>query len=475
MSRIWSMMDIGRRSMANSQTALSTTAHNIANKSTEGYSRQRVEIVTNESLGEGQNQVGMGARPGSVSRVNDQFLEKQLEREGNVFGYADARHEMLGRVEQVYNEQSNEGITHSIGKLFNSFRELSNNPESVATRTEVKESALALCKDFRNVRQQLRDITKDADFRITTKVEEINQLTKEIASLNAKVQSAELGGGIANDERDRRDHLLKELSQRVNIKYAESKDGALTVTAGNMAVLVSGHSQRDLYAIATPARPGKAEDNVDIFYKPNDNSNPILMTKQLNGGQIGGLLQVRDEVMGGLVKNVDEVAFTLANEINRIHTQGYDRNGRTGNVFFANLDSVENAAHLINLDEAVSNDVARVAAAGGPNAPGDNRVANIISRLENKQIMNNGTSTVADFYNSIVGKVGIEAQRAGTTYQSQKDIVGQMRNIRESLSGVSLDEETTKLIEFQKAYDASARLIKTVDEMLDTVLRLKPM
>src|ERR1700710_1441490 len=105
MSKIHGMMDVGKRSMMNSQTALSTAGHNIANKSTEGYSRQRVDMLTNQPIGEGKLRIGMGARAGSVTRTNDVFLEKQIEREGNQLGFLDSRSEMLGRVEQVYNEQ----------------------------------------------------------------------------------------------------------------------------------------------------------------------------------------------------------------------------------------------------------------------------------------------------------------------------------------------------------------------------------
>ena len=320
---------------------------------------------------------------------------------------------------------------------------------------------------------QLRDVTRDADFRIMTKVEEVNQLTKEIASLNIKIQSAELGGSVANDERDRRDQILKEISKRVNIRYAESEDGALTITAGTTAVLVSGGSSRDLYAVATPARDGKREDNVDIFYKSHDNANPVLVNSQFKGGDIGGLLQVRDEIVGGLEDHLDQVAFSMANEVNKVHSQGYDRLGRTGNLFFKAPTAKLGAAAALAVDDKLQNDVSFLAGAGEPGAPGDNRVANLLSQIETKKVMANSTATLTDFYSATVGKVGIEAQRSNTSLKSQKEIVHQLKNQRESLSGVSLDEETTHLIEYQKAYDASARLIRTVDEMLDTLLNLK--
>lgn len=474
MSRIWSMMDVGRRSLMNSQTALQTTAHNVANKSTEGYSRQRVDMVTNEPVGQGKLRIGMGARAGMVTRINNEYLEKQIQREGMQLGHATGRAEMLGRVEQVYNEQVNKGLNHSLGNFFNSFRELSNNPESLATRTQVKESAEYLARDFNRVHTQLAEIQNDADFRIATKIEEVNQLTREIAQLNEKVQTVELGGVPANDERDRRDQLLKELSNKINIKHAESKDGQLTITAGNTAVLVSGYSQRDLEVAATPARDGKREGNFDIFYKPTEHSTPVNVTKQLNGGEVGGLLQVRDEVTNQFIRGMDELAYAVATEVNNAHMQGYDRMGRTGNVLFETRNNgIDGAAESLKLTELVANDVSRIAAAGQANAPGDNRIANILSSLQYKGVMNDGQSTLDDHYNALVGKIGIEAQRANSAQEAQNDVIGQLKNLRESISGVSVDEEMTKMIEFQKAFDASARLVRTADEMMDTVLNLK--
>lgn len=473
MPRIWSMMDIGKRSMANSQTSLQTVAHNIANKDTAGYSRQRVDQVTNEPVGEGRLRIGMGARAATVSRTNNSYLEKQLEREGTTLGFAEGRADLLGRVEQVYNEQSTKGLNQFMGEFFNSFRELSNNPESLAARSMVKESAEFLSKNFQHVTKQLGEIQADADFRVATKVEEINQLTKEIANLNTKIANVEVTGAPANDERDRRDQLVKELSQKVNIKYAEGKSGQLTITAGNTAVLVSGSSCCELQCAPTGERADKKEGNFDIFYKSSPDSTPFNVTKQFTGGEIGGLLNVRDEVVNRSLDKLDELAYTLTSEVNRAHVQGFDRYNNSGTVFFNQPATQKGAAQTISLNKEVLEDVGRIATAGQSDAPGDNRIANIVSALEYKQSLRGGTSTFDDFYSGIVGQIGIETQRANSALESQKDIVSQLKNVRESISGVSLDEETTKMIEFQKAFDASARLIKTADEMMDTVLNLK--
>lgn len=475
MSRIWSMMDTGKQSMMNSQKGLQTVSHNIANKNTEGYSRQRVETKANEPTGLGQLRIGSGAKVSGVTRVNNQFIERQLENERGVLGENTARAEMLGRVEQVYNEQSNKGLNKFMGEFFNSFRELSNSPESVAIRTLVKESADFLAQDFHRVNGQLTNIQNEADFQMGVLVGEINGITKEISQLNEKIQSVEIDSTVANDERDRRETLIKDLGEKLNIKYAESKDGLVTITAGNNAILVSGGSQRDLIVSQNKKDGANREGGAQIFYKPNDSSTPMNVTGQLRGGALGGLLQTRDEFVGGLLKEMDELAFDLANEVNQAHQAGFDRSNRPGGAFFAPLIEKEGAAAKIRLADHIQQDSSRIAAAATPNAPGDNRVANLISSLQYNQVTGGGEVTFDDFYNNVVGKVGVSTSRANSDLESQKGIVDQLKNIRESISGVSLDEETTKMIEYQKSYDASARLIKTADEMMDTVLNLKPM
>ncbi len=467
MSKISAMMDTGKRSLMNSQTALQTVGHNIANKSTEGFSRQRVELMTNTPIGEGNLQIGMGARAGVVTRVNNPWLEKQIQREGMSMGFQDSRADALSRVEQVYNEQTNKGLNQYMTDFFNSFRELSNNPESLASRTMVRETSVAMTKDFGRVTGQLRAIQDDLDGQIKTTVEEVNQLTKEIASLNEKIQMIEVQKTPANDERDRRDLCLKKLGEKIDISWAEGRDGMVTVTAGRTGILVSGVGSSELKAQETG-------DRVDVLFMGTAGS-PANITEQITGGRIGGALDVRDNVIEGLLGHVDKMAYTLAKEVNKAHIEGFDRQNRPGVLFFDMPDTVKGAASQMAVNKTIFNDVGRIASAAMTNAPGDNTVANVISSLQSRAVMDDGTATFDDYYNTQVGQIGAVVQRAMKAQESQKNVIGQLNNIRESISGVSLDEEATKMIEFQKTYDASARLIKTADEMFDTVLSLKRM
>lgn len=459
--------------MMNSQTSLQTTAHNIANKNTEGFSRQRVESKSNVPVGKGKLRIGMGARPGVVNRINNQYIEKQIESEGSKLGLLQGRASMLQRVEQVYNEQVNKGLNQFMAEFFNSLRDLSNNPESLATRTMVKESANFLANDFQRVDRQLGEVQDDADYRIAAKVAEVNELTKEVASLNEKITAVEMAGPTANDERDRRDLLIKKLSKLINIRYGENDKGQLAITAGDSAVLVSGFTSLDLHTAPTGEKDGKKEGGVDIFFKSSKEGTPINVTQQMRGGEIGGLLQVRDEVISNMRNRVDTLAYTLSKEVNEAHSFGFDRYNNKGQNLFESQSEVKGAASNLKLSKSISQDVGRIAAAGNPNSPGDNRIANVLSGIQYKKVLGEESFTVDDFYSSMVGQIGIEAQRANSAHDTQVDTVKQLENIRESISGVSLDEEATKMIEFQKTFDASARLITTADQMMDTVLNLK--
>lgn len=472
MSRIWSTMDTGKRSMMNSQAALQTVGHNVANKNTEGYSRQRVELQTTEPTGFGKLRMGNGARATNVGRVNNQFIEKQLEAEGNAFGKKDSIAQTLSRVEQVFNEQQNKGLNKYLGEFFNAYREMSNNPESLALRNLVKESADFMAKDFQRIDRQLTQIQGEADFQITTEVVAINALTREIAQLNDKIRLVEINSLEANDERDRRDLLIKQLSEKMNIRYSESSEGIMNITAGNTAILVSGSQQRDLIVAAGPKREGKRDGLVEVYYKPNNESSAVNISQQIKGGRLGGLLEIRDQFINKTLDNIDEMAYTLAQEVNRAHMTGYDRESKLGKEFFV-VEKREGAAREIQVNEEIMQNAGKIVAAAQPNSPGDNRVANVISSMQYAKKLSGNESTFDDFYASMVGNVGIAASRANSEVEAQKDIVEQLKNIRESISGVSLDEETAKMIEYQKTFEASARLIKTVDEMLDTVMSLK--
>jgi flagellar hook-associated protein 1 FlgK len=197
------------------------------------------------------------------------------------------------------------------------------------------------------------------------------------------------------------------------------------------------------------------------------------VTRELKGGEIGGALDVRDHIINDLHNKIDHLAYNVSEAVNTIHSNGYDRYSKTGLDFFNPVEAEEGAAGKITLNEDIDYDSGRIAAALVADSPGDNRVAHAIARLQTTEILADGTKTVDDFYNGMVGEFAVITKKNESALEHQKNIVEQLKNVRESISGVSLDEETADMVKFQKTFDASARLIKVADEMFDTVLNLK--
>ncbi len=471
MSRVWSVMDIGKRAMMNSQNALQTVSHNVANKDTEGYSRQRAEFRSSPPSGL-RLRYGQGAYTSAITRVNNPHLEKQIAEEMTKLEQAKAAAGVLGRLEDVMNEQQESGVHKKVGDFFNSWRELSNNPENFALRQQVRDTALEMSKSFKDLNAGLGGILDDADFQLAVKIGEVNEITKEIAELNQQIQQVELHAREANDERDRRDLLVKKLSGLVNIRYAEGDGGVLTITAGNTAVLVSGYQQRDLFVEKVAGPKGK-NPSLRVLYRSTKNGTPDDVTNQFKTGAIGGLLQARDGVVGDLIKKINLMGYTIASEVNHAHRSGFDRYSGAGGDFFIMPDDIQDFSNGIDINPYIRTDVGRIAAAAATHSPGDNRVANIISLLQYKKVFSDGTSSIDDFYGAMVGEVGILAGKAKGGIEAVGSNLHNLEKLRESISGVSLDEEAAKMIEYQKSYDASARLIRTADEMMQTVLNLK--
>lgn len=469
MAKIHGLLDIGRRGMSVSQSAMQTASHNIANKSVDGFSRQRVDVETNPAVGDGQSRIGTGSRLGGIVRTNNPWIEKQIEREGSNLAFLEGRSGALQRLESAFNEQSVKGLSNSMTEFFNSFRELANSPESLTARTVVRDNAAAMIKTFQDMHRQIDSVSGELNSVITTGVSEVNGHVKEIATLNEKIQAIEISGVTANDERDRRDLLLKKLSEKLDITYAEDvTSGMINITAGKTGVLVAGSSFNQL-------KTATNEDNAtQVVFELSDKGTQTDITDQFRRGALGGAVELRDNMVKDLRQSLSDLAYNIASEVNNAHHEGFDRYSKQGGQFFELPQDGTFDITDFKVNQDIARDVGRIAAAAKPNAPGDNTVANVIHSLQFKKIMGDqGTFTFDDFYTSKVGEVGVMNQKAIANLDSQKNIVQQIKNVRESVSGVSLDEEAQKMIEMQKAYEASARVIRMADEMFDTVLNLK--
>jgi flagellar hook-associated protein 1 FlgK len=471
------VLQTGKSGMSTAKAGIATAGHNISNANTEGFNRQRVnseaEVSKQTSGQSGGPYVGEGSRISKVERINDEYLERQLREGQRDTSFHEERQVFLNQIEEVFNEMGGDGLNRLIARFHNDFRKLSNEPTSEAIRQAVRESSQAMVSDFRRLRGEVESVRSHIDNRIEGTVKELNTFASEVAELNRKIHAAEVSNsGAANDLHDRRDLIIKKINGIVDIGTHKDNDGHINVDIKGVGPLVTGTSV-ETYAFGR--HPGSAEDgSVDNSLQISRSSfSKNFITNQFKGGKLGALIETRDQAVTQVVGRLDELAHNMARSVNDLHSSGFTQDGRTGVNFFNHIDQVRGAADRLSLSNDIQESVGNIAVALQPGAPSDNRNALAIANLQNLHLMNNGNTTVDDFYNSIVSDIGISSARNKESLGQQQSIMTQLNKVRDQVSGVSIDEETTNLMQFQHAFDASARVIKVADEMMDTILRLK--
>ncbi|MBU6375902.1 MAG: flagellar hook-associated protein FlgK [Bdellovibrionales bacterium] len=468
-----SLLQIGKSGMSAARTGVSTSGHNISNANTEGYTRQRV-VQTNEAPAgriSSASQVGRGTNVARIERINNDYIDRQLRSTGRDLSYGEEREVILKQTEDIFNEMNGEGLNRIMSKFFNDFRRLSSEPENLALREAVRESANAMANDFRRVRGQVAEVNSHLNNKIDGYVREANQLCREIGDLNVKIRQVELSGGSPNDLMDKRDVALKNLGAIVDVTTYKDQEGGLVVDLRGIGpIVVSGKSTVLSTGRTVADESGKKSGDLEIFSGDSQGS-PI--SGRIKAGKLGALLQTRDSTLSTLTSKMDTIAFELARSVNEIHRMGFTRNDATQVDFFKTMNQVEGAADALTLSDSVRASANNIAAAGAPGSPGDNRVALALSGIQGLRILEGGTATMDDFYNGIVSEVGVAANQNSASLNQNRDIMTQLNKMREQISGVSIDEETTQLMQYQHAFDASARVIRVADEMMKTVLSLK--
>ena len=461
MSNIYGILNVARGALLTQQLGIDVTGHNIANVNTLGYSRQRVNMQTNVPIPFWPGQTGTGVNAVDIQRIYDRFVGVQINNENQNLGRWETQKGGLEKVEMIFDETTGYGLSQAMDEFWNAWQDLVNNPSGHTERTALVAKSEILANRFNKIYSDLEQTQKDADNSIKGTVEEINLISDQIADLNEQISQIEATGQNANDLRDQRDLLLNELSSMMDITTSEGNDGKVTVFISGGRPLVQNNSSWDL---STQTNASGFQDIVWL----DGNGGTVNITDNISGGRLKGWIEVRDVSIPGYLSRLDDLAGTIINEVNSLHQVGFDLNGNPGEVFFTGTSASDMA-----VNPNIVSDVNLIAASGtAGGVPGDNSNAIAIANLQNALTMSGNTATFGDYYNSIVTDVGSDVQKAGINFEHQTAMVNHLNNYRESISGVSLDEEMVNLIKFQHAYDAAAKLITTVDELLNTVLNM---
>ncbi|ABA88398.1 flagellar hook-associated protein FlgK [Syntrophotalea carbinolica DSM 2380] len=463
MSGLTDALNLGKTSLATHQTLLDVTGNNIANVNTDGYSRQSVDLGTVPALNFRGFQIGRGVTANNIQRAEDTFLNRQILDKNSGLGEQSAQTTPLAEMETIFN-LGNDNLTAKIDQFFDGWEQLSVTPDGSVERDTVLQYGTLLADSFHSMSQDLADLSSQVDEALTSKLAEINQKLAQVADYNQRITTLESTGINANADRDGRDALLEELSFSLGTQSYENNDGNVSVQLPTGLPLISGNRAFSLEATAT-ATGSELQLNLGTTTRPVD-ANGL-------GGEFKGLLNLRDQFIPQVQDNLDRLAYTLSTEVNTLHAGGTGLDGSTGQDFFSlsisgGADPWSGAAAGIEVALTASNQVA----AGQSSAVGDNTNALLMTELKNAKTMD-GAHSFGTFYAKIASDIGLESAQNQLSVTGLEDTMLQLENLRDSKVGVSLEEEMINLIQYQRGFEASAKLLTTVDEMMDTVLSLK--
>jgi len=430
---------------------MDVTSHNIANETTAGHHRQRAELAPISGAPVSAVFAGQGARPGGVqvtgvTSARDALLEARAVREQAAQSSTDLMATTLERIEGLFGEPSDGGLASQLSEFWGGWVDLADQPGGLATRTQVLERASALTDALQQTAAALNAVRASAVDRVASLATDVNGLTSEIAALNATIVA---NPGASNDLLDRRDLLVTSLSERTGAVARPSGNGQVDVYIGGRSV-VSGTVAQLLDGTGGTLR--WALDG-QVVSAPS--------------GQAAALAATITDIVPRYLAGLDDVASTVVTQVNALHSAGYDQAGTTGRMFF---DPAGVTAATIALSTDVAGQPANVAAGApvfpGPRAPGalDGEQARAIAALAD-------SAAGADAkYGALVSRLAVETRAAVRRADVQHQITDSAVSDALQVTSVSLDEEMANLISAQRAYEASARVLTAVDELMDTLI-----
>jgi flagellar hook-associated protein 1 FlgK len=428
--------------------ALQVTGQNIANVNTEGYSRQRVELVADSgpATPAGESRYagpGMGVLTGDTTRLNDQFLDLRSYQEHAVDSGLKESQSVLSRIELAFDEPSDDGLSKLISSFLAAFDDVANNPEDMAARSQLVEQGKTLMAGFTQLDAALATQRSSSIDQLSSVIDEVNNAAARVAELNQNISSAINNGFSPNELMDQRDQLIAKMAEQVGVTVRPAEGGMVNVFVGGTA-LVRGTQVSPLRVeVGTdPAQTVRVTWAADSY--------PAGVT-----GSAGGLLSGINDVIPRYRDGLTAVAQQVADDVNAIHRTGYALDGSTGRDFF-----VTDSSGRFVVDPAIVADPSLVAAAASAGATRDGSVAQQIAEL----------TGVGDTYQRLVVGLGVESQAVNRRVDVQASIVEHVDAARESAAGVNLDEEMANMLQYQHAYDAAARFLTAVDQTLDTLI-----
>ncbi len=483
-------LEIAKTGLYVSQTAIEAIGQNISNSATEGYTRQRVETASVEAGAQGgryaaivTRAVGGGVDIQAIRQVRDAYIDRELRRECSDFGKWETQTNAMSYIESLFDETSEYSISSVMSEFFDSLGELSTDATSLEIRTTVQQNAIQLTGLFDHYYTQLTELQDEQNDNMYTTVQAINDTLERVADYNLQIYSYELSGDTANDLRDKRNLLLDDLSKLVNIEYYENSEKQLVVTVEGVELV----NHTDLTKLETVAdQTGIVSGQTgyySIYYEGTMDeflysSGELFAYRAMRDGN-----SVDDVGIPRLMDGLNTLCQSIAEAFNDVHSAGYTlATESTASQMGINFFAVpiggygDITAGNFSLSDEILGDVYNIAAsselvdlsAGNTNEGNNENILEMVALCTSDEIA--GIGNFEDYYSSVLSELAISSRYCGNMYQSQASIVSNLETRKESVSGVSINEEMIEMIKYQHAYAASSRLITVIDEMLDTLI-----
>lgn len=480
-------LNIGLSGLQANQGALNVVGHNIANVNTPGYARQRSVLATGLSQSFGTLQFGTGVQLQNVMGIRNTLLDLQITQAVGRQAGANTRYEGLEAISSYFMEEGEAGLNMQVQRFFQAFQELAARPEDNAIRTNLLGRAQTMVSGMQSRYAMLTEERSRANKSVTSLVTEVNAITAQIAELNLRVAS-EMPGSEDNSARDLRTQLLDRLSEKIGIQVNTDERGQVQVLLDSgAAVLVSGQSS---FAISTGADPGGGP--YTHLFVNQGSAGPLDITSKVTEGQLGGFIDLRDNLLARFQVQMDQLAAGIAGQVNLTHRAGFGLNGNTGLDFF--LGSTANGANglpttvtagasyvgMVNnlrVNAALVTTPASIGAASVAGASGNNLQAKALANLYNgTAVVDTNNDGVGDTgpYSTVIASlangIGTQAQSFQVRSLNQENLQTALQNQRERISGVDLDEEAANLMTYQRGYQSAARFVSVINELTDQLI-----
>ena len=459
MANLLASINVALSALLSQSQATTVYEHNVANVNTPGYHRQYAQItaapsvtLTNSYYGTGMGQMGTGVLVTAINRYAVDFYDTRYRLENQQASKWSTENEIVSQLEASMLETSTDGLLPKIDSFFNNWQAAADDPTNTSVRRQLLDSAKELASSINTRYSQIESIRSEQDLTINQSVQEINQIADNIGNLNREISRIMSVGNSPNDLLDARDIALDRLSELAGATSFKQENGEVSVSI-NGHILVGGHETYPLHT----EMDANNENLTKIVW--NDGKDMVPTS-----GTLAGVIEARDTIFEDQRTGLNNLSMMLKKQVNEIHFDGFGLDGFNQREFFTGNDAGDFA-----VNEALE-DVSKIALSSASDEPGNNEVGRAIFKLRTTATMNSDTMTFSQYYNDQVSKLGLTVQRAKTNARDRNLVAEALVAQRESLTGVSLNEEAANIAKAQKAYEAAARVISIIDEMLNTVI-----